>query len=193
MKVFCPNCGNEIKQNARFCENCGQSVIVTTVNKSEETSKQVNIFTNQVSSENRRRQKRGVVLTCVLVLVLCIIVKSCTGVDNGAVNNVENLLQEDLGTSVRITELYYHENNQAYLVEFKTEKGADIAAVYLNSGEILYDSDFEYYQSKFNNASGTSERGKWASKVLEYADLADWEFSILVNGATQKNGWKQIK
>ena len=65
----------------------------------------------------------------------------------------------------------------------------------MDNGKVLYDSDFDYYTNKMNNATTSSERGKWASKVLEYSDLAGWKFTVTTSSTEEllEYGWKKIK
>lgn len=54
------------------------------------------------------------------VIAVVLIAIFAFGGNNGLVKDVEKILEDDLGSSVTIAQLYYNEEKQACLVEFKT-------------------------------------------------------------------------
>lgn len=119
----------------------------------------------------------------------------CCSLKNGIENEVKAILEDDLGSSVKITTLYYNEDKQGCLVEFETKNSVDVAAVHLDNRKIEYESEFDNYTAKMNNATSSSERGKYAQKVLEFTDLAGWKFTVVTSSTEelQEYGWKKIK
>lgn len=207
--MYCTHCGKQINDTSKFCQYCGEAVSITvidteaicnsqrdgTCNSTLDYSK-----INQPPIDNGRKfhikAKHWGLMGCCSLIIIVIIVISISSGSGRIAGKVDSLLEEDLNKSVKITALYYNEEQQGCLVEFTSGYSSDVAAVYLESGEILYDSDFDYYTKKFNNATSSSERGKWSSKVLEYSDLAEWNFAIAImkaDGETEYNGWKKIK
>ncbi|MBQ7837913.1 MAG: zinc-ribbon domain-containing protein [Clostridia bacterium] len=190
--MYCSKCGKELTEQSKFCQHCGNP---TSIDKENIVNQPDSMSLETPANDkafDKKKKRLWIFAACGILAVLVLVISFFSG-KNGVVGKVEGLLKDDLGTSITITELYYNEKQQACLVEFETKSSMDVAAVYLENGKILYESDFDYYTKKFNNASSSSERGKWSSKVLEYGDLAMWEFAIASNGATDENGWKKLK
>lgn len=66
----CPNCGNELPDNARFCTNCGTKIVITQENINAEVSSTGDLPTNNHSSidaydipsgNTSEKQKKGLV------------------------------------------------------------------------------------------------------------------------------------
>ena len=189
--MYCTNCGKEIDKNSKFCQHCGQAIVSAESNNSIDTSI-INNPNTEISA-SKSKNKKWLFAMCGVIIVLIAIF--AFGGNNGVVKDVEKILEDDLGSSVTINAVYYNEEKQACLVEFRTSYSAEVAAVYLDNSKVLYDSDFDYYTNKMNNATTSSERGKWASKVLEYSDLASWKFTIATSSTEElrEYGWKKIK
>ena len=165
--IKCPTCNADISETAKFCPHCGE--------------------------KRKMPLKFNPKIAIALGIILVIIFAASLFGGNSVKSQVKQLLKDDLSESISISELYYNEEKQACLVEFETKTTIDIAAIYLDTGKILYESDFDYYTYLFNTASSKSQRGKYSQKVLEYGDLASWQFTIAYSGANEKNGWKEIK
>lgn len=190
--MYCTNCGKEIDGNSKFCQHCGKAIASAESNSSIDTTI-ANNPTTEIST-SKSKNKKWIFAVCGVIAVVLIAIFAFGG-NNSLVKDVEKILEDDLGSSVTITHLYYNEEKQACLVEFKTSYSTEVAAVYLDSGKALYDSDFDYYTNKMNTATTSSERGKWASKVLEYSDLAGWKFTVATSSTEEllEYGWKKIK
>jgi hypothetical protein len=192
--MYCGHCGKEITDNAKFCQHCGKAVLVSTdsINAEVQISPKTDAHPPQ-KEINKKLTPRSLLLLGCGILAAIIMAVLLFGGNGGVSGKVKSLLENDLGTTVSINALYYNKEKQACLVEFETRTTVDVAAVYLDSGKVLYESDSDYYQRKFNNATTSAERGKWSSKVLEYAELVEWQFGILVSGLPEKDGWERIK
>lgn len=182
--MYCGNCGKELTEQSKFCQHCGS---------------EVNVSSTKVMSKGKTSGKKRILpwffAGCGVVIALIFVI-SLLGGNREVIRKAEGLLEDDLGASVNISELYHNEDKEACWVKFKTKSSADVAAIYLKSGKVLYGSDQDYYNRMFNNATSSAERGKWSSKVLEYGDLATWNFKISVmkaDGKTEDGGWKKIK
>lgn len=164
---YCTKCGLPLADDVKYCAQCG-----TKINKKMEISPKF-------------------ICVCVAVAILIILLLWFSG--TGVKFQVRQLLQDDLGSSVTITELYYNKAIDGCLVAFNSEGTSDVAGIYLSTGKIKYYSVFEYYSSMFNWATSQEQRAKYSQKVLEYSDLVNWEFIISCDGATKENGWTKIK
>lgn len=190
--MYCSKCEKYLTEQSKFCQYCGNPTSIDNENIANQTDT-LSVETSISDKAVGKNKKVSWALAGCGFLAILVLIVSLLGGNNGIAGKVEGLLKDDLGTSVKITELYYNEKQQACLVEFETKSSMDVAAVYLESGKVLYESDFDYYTKKFNNATSSSERGKWSSKVLEYGDLAIWKFVIAYDGATDENGWNKIE
>lgn len=170
--IKCPECNKEISDRAKVCIHCGCATILQ-------------------ANNIKRKPKVWMIIAGAFLAALIVLVALFGNV--GVADKVERVLSNDLGEEVIITELYYNKKQNACLVEFETYTTMDVAGVYLDSEKVLYDSDFDYYQRKFKSATSSSERGKWSSKVLEYADLAEWQFAVAMATSENDYGWKKIR
>lgn len=113
---------------------------------------------------------------------------------------VEELLEEDLEASIKITKLYFNEENQGCYVEFKANNTADAAAVHLSTGKIDYKSEFNYYSEeakrlRVQTPINEQKLHECNQKILN-SSYAEWSFSITVienDRDASKNGWEKIK
>lgn len=112
----------------------------------------------------------------------------------------EEILEEDLGNSVKITKLYFNEELQGCYVEFEAKNAKDAAAVHFDTGKIDYKSEFNYYSERAKKLRAETPIDEQAlhecnQKILN-SSYAEWNFAITVmenNGETTKNGWEKIK
>ncbi len=113
---------------------------------------------------------------------------------------VEELLEEDLEASIKITKLYFNKEKQGCYVEFKVNNSADAAAVHLSTGQIDYKSEFDYYSmeaKRLRTQTPINEQKlhECNQKILN-SSYAEWSFSITVienDRDASKNGWEKIK
>ena len=113
---------------------------------------------------------------------------------------VDKLLEDDLNSSVKITKLYYNEEKQGCFVEFQTSTYTDKAAIHLDTGDIDYESEFDYYTEKAEKLRNQKpinqeELHKCNEKILN-SSYPDWHFAIVVfeaDGRPEDNDWKRIK
>lgn len=187
--MYCGHCGKEIANDAKYCQYCGEAVLTSKEESTEQVSTSADGFLTQKISKRKAIPKFRLLIGCGVLVVLVLLF----GGKNGITRSVESLLENDLGVSISVNTLYYNEEKQTCLVEFETRTTIDVAAIYLDSEEILYESDSDYYQRKFKNATSSAERGRWSSKVLEYSELIEWKFGVVSSGLPEKSGWKRIK
>ena len=113
----------------------------------------------------------------------------------------ESLLENDLGTNVTISELYYNKKLKGCFVEFETDSYYDSAAVHLDSKEIDYESEFDYYSAiaeELRNDIFIDEEAlhEANNNVISLSSYAEWSFTIAImeaNGDFEYNGWKKLK
>lgn len=195
--IRCKSCGIEIAEGARFCPECGCNLYSdNTTSNNEQDNVETSIVVNSTSTGTSKRKSKTkpwiiVVVGALAVLIIAILLFPKNGIEN----EVKAILEDDLGSSVKITTLYYNEDKQGCLVEFEAKNSIDVAAIHLDTGKIEYESEFDYYTAKMNNATSSSERGKYAQKVLEFTDLAGWKFAVVTSSTEelQEYGWKKIK
>jgi hypothetical protein len=77
--MFCPNCGNQIESAGRFCEHCGASIAVGSIQNVPPT--QDNSYYQPVTSQTVKKSGAGVLKGCLIaagIFVLVVIV-ACIG------------------------------------------------------------------------------------------------------------------
>ena len=102
--------------------------------------------------------------------------------------------------SVKITALYYNEEAQGCFVEFTAKGSFDEAAVHLDTEDIDYKSEFDYYSMEAKRLRtqtpiNETELHKCNQEILN-SSYAEWNFAIAVmeaDGKTKSNGWEKIK
>lgn len=105
--IQCPQCGQRISDRAAACPHCG---------KKKQSKKKLWIFA-------------GCGVLAVLIIIGCLLVGNSSGVEH----EVKSILEDDLGTSIDISELYYNEEEQGCFVKFKIKSSRDEAAVRLDT------------------------------------------------------------
>ena len=141
--------------------------------------------------------KRLVSILSAVVLTLGLV--ACGG-SNAIEKQVVAILEEDLGTSVQITTLYYNEDKNGCFAEIKTEEYTDVAAVHMESKFVDYESEFDFYsilaeQLRKQNPINEAALHECNDKIIN-SSYAEWNFEIAVfetNGTLEENGWKKIK
>ncbi len=122
-----------------------------------------------------------------LILISTLSLSSCG--NNSIEREVNKILKSDLNTSVEIIKLYYNEYEQGCYVEFRTKTYTDEAAIKLNTGEIVYESEYDYWSTRI----GEHEYNK---KILDSAWYAGYSFSVAVyenDGRPKDSAWTRIK
>lgn len=192
--MYCSYCGKQLSTISRFCPHCGHPLPVSPTIPTYKNGKQIG------SRHKKWLLFSSIVFIAIVSVVLVLIFSghSNTKGEKRIETQTQNLLSRDLGTSVEIKNLYYHEEKQACFVEFRTAKSRDSAAVYLESGNITYMSDFEYNNKKAQQLRKEAYIDEYAlhecnQKILECSDLIDWKYVIDTQGATTKNGWVKLK
>ena len=105
-----------------------------------------------------------------------------------------------MGASIKNTKLYFNEKKQGCYVEFKANISANAAAVHLDTEEIDYKSEFNYYSEeakRLRTQTPINEQKlhECNQKILN-SSYAEWSFSITVienDRNASKNGWEKIK
>lgn len=172
--IQCPKCGRRISDRAVVCPHCG---------KKKQSKKKLWIFA-------------GCGVLAVLIATVCFLLGNDTGVEY----EVKSILENDLGTSVDILELYYNEEEQGCFVKFKTKTSRDEAAVRLDTHKVDYKSEFNYYSDRAETLRqqkpiNETELHKCNQKILESL-YAEWGFTVAAmksNGETEWNGWTRLK
>lgn len=172
--IQCPQCGQRISDRAADCPHCG---------KKKQSKKKLWI-------------SAGCGILAVLIAMICILLENTAGVEHEA----KSILEDDLGTSIDILELYYNEEEQGCFVKFKTKSSRDEAAVRLDTKKVDYESEFNYYSDRAEtlrqqNPIDETELHKCNQKILDSL-YAKWGFTIAAmkyNGETEWNGWIQLK
>lgn len=197
--IRCKNCGVEIAAGARFCPECGRNLYSeNTTSNNEQGAVETPIVVTPSIDASKRKSKTKSWIIAVAGALIVLIIAILFFPKNGIENEVKAILEDDLGSSVKITTLYYNEDKQGCLVEFETKNSVDIAAVHLDSGKVEYQSEYDYYSTRAEKLRKQSpineqELHKCNQKILECSDLISWKFSVKLNGATDENGWKRIK
>ena len=209
--MYCRHCGKQIADIAKFCQNCGKSVVViesnTNNNNEQSNFVQASVTNTPVTykdvspkeSKFNIKNKTWIFAACGVV-VLTLIITFVFGGNRGVSGEVERLLEDDLGKSVKITALYYNEEAQGCFVEFAARGSFDEAAVHLDTEDIDYKSEFEYYSERAEKLRAQtpineSELHKCNQEILN-SSYAEWNFTIAImeaDGETERNGWKKIK
>ena len=84
---------------------------------------------------------------------------------------------------------------------FETVSYTDKAAINLDAGTIVYESEFDYWSEKAEylrkqTPINENELHKYNQKILNASFYAEWSFSIVVfeaNGRPEDNDWKRLK
>lgn len=209
--MYCRHCGKQIADIAKFCQNCGKSVVVieSNTNNNNDQSNFVQacgtntpITYKDVSPRERKfniKNRKWIFAACGVV-VLTLIIIFIFGGNRGVSGEVERLLEDDLGKSVKIIALYYNEEAQGCFVEFTAGGSFDEAAVHLKTEDIDYKSEFEYYSEKAERLRAQTpinetELHKCNQEILN-SSYAEWNFTIAImeaDGEDEYNGWKKIK
>lgn len=127
----------------------------------------------------------------ILILTTYFLLGNRTGIEY----KVKQILENDLGVSVNISELYYNEEKQGCFVKFKTKTSSDEAAVRLDTQKVDYKSEFKYYSDMVKKNISKTQLHKYNQKILNSL-YVDWGFTITVmnaNGETEWNGWVRLK
>ena len=128
-----------------------------------------------------------------LLLVLILLISSITltfsaCVNTSIVRKVHELLKNDLNTSIEIIKLYYNEEKQGCYVEFQTNTYSDKAAIKLDTNEIVYKSEYDYWSTRIGEH-------KYNQKILDSAWFAGYQFSVAIyenDGRPDDSDWKRI-
>lgn len=113
---------------------------------------------------------------------------------------VTEILQNDLNTSIEIIKLYYNEEEQGCFVEFQTSLYTDEAAIKLDTGEIEYESEYDYWVERAEilrkqTPINESELHKYNQKIIN-SFYVNWAFSVAVyeiDGKPEDSKWQRIK
>ena len=209
--MYCRHCGKHIADIAKFCQNCGKSVVViesnTNTNNDQSNFVQASVINSpvtykDVSPKEKKfniKNRTWIFAACGVVVLALVIIFIFSG-NKGVSGEIEKLLEDDLGESVKITALYYNEEAQGCFVEFTAGGSFDEAAVHLDTEDIDYKSEFEYYSEKAERLRAQTpinetELHKCNQEILN-SSYAEWNFTIAVmeaDGKTKSNGWKKIK
>lgn len=207
--MYCRHCGKKIADISKFCQYCGQSVGIIETNTEKKTVLPVNTVINNSDSMMSKKSflkkfetncKYWIFAGCgAFALILVIVILFFGGNDNVS-KKVESLLEKDLNTSVKITELYYNEEIQGCFVEFTAKGSYDEAAVHLDTEDIDYKSEFEYYSEKAEKLRAQvpidEQKLHECNLMILNSSYPDWNFTKVVmeaNGETGRNGWEKIK
>ena len=133
------------------------------------------------------KQMQQMLFFALIVFTIIYVLYACNSTDS-LDKKVNNLLKDDLNSSVRITKLYYNEEKQGCFVEFQTDSHTDKAAIKLNTGEIEYKSEFDYWSTKVGEH-------EYNQKIIN-SFYSEWNFSVAVfehNGRPEDSDWERIK
>ncbi len=127
--------------------------------------------------------------TIALTLLSLIVVFSLSSCGHNSIEKEANeILKEDLDTSVEIIKLYYNEEKQGYFVEFQTNSYTDKAAINLDTGVIEYESEFNDWSTKIGEH-------EYNQKIIN-SFYAEWSFSVAVfehDGRPKDSDWERVK
>lgn len=122
-KIYCIQCGRELKDGLRYCDKCGQSVAKSKQQQSKSTSKRAQaeeIHREQINRKKRREEKEkkkqikrrkarkraAVMSVIVAILILGIICALCGYIymsKNTGIKSVEDVVNEDIAQSSPVT------------------------------------------------------------------------------------------
>ena len=209
--MYCRHCGKQIADIAKFCQNCGKSVAVigsNTNNNNDQSdfgqasaTKSPVPYKDVLTKEKKFniKNRKWIFVAFGLVVLTLIMIFIFSG-NRGVSGEIERLLEDDLDKSVKITALYYNEETEGCFVEFTAGGSFDEAAVHLDTEDIDYKSEFEYYSEKAERLRAQTpinetELHKCNQEILN-SSYAEWNFTIAVmeaDGENEYNGWKKIK
>ena len=147
---------------------------------------------------NTRKHILHTIIIALLILISSLSLSSCGY--NSIEKEVIEILNNDLDTSVEIIKLYHNEEKQGCFVEFQTSSHADKAAIKLNTGEIEYESEYDYWVAKAEylrkqKPINEVELHKYNQKIIN-SFYVGYSFSITVyeaDGRPEDSDWKRIK
>jgi len=134
-----------------------------------------------------------------LIIINIVLLSSCGY--NSIEKEVNKILKEDLDTSIEIIKLYYNEEKQGCFVEFKTNSSVDNAAIKLDTNEIVYEKEYDYWCEKAEylrkqKPINESLLHEYNQKILDSAFYAEWHFSVTIfeaNSRPKDSDWQRIK
>jgi len=134
-----------------------------------------------------------------LIIINIVLLSSCGY--NSIEKEVNKILKEDLDTSIEIIKLYYNEEKQGCFVEFKTNSSVDNAAIKLDTNEIVYEKEYDYWSEKAEylrkqKPINESLLHEYNQKILDSAFYAEWHFSVTIfeaNSRPKDSDWQRIK
>lgn len=137
----------------------------------------------------------------ILTLLILISIFSLSSCGHSSIEKeVNKILKSDLQSSVEIVKLYHNEEKHGCFVEFQTSSYTDKAAINLDTGEIEYESEFDYWSTKAEELRNQkpinqSELHKYNQKIIN-SFYAEWSFSVTVfetNSRPEDSDWERIK
>ena len=137
------------------------------------------------------------IILILFILISTITLSSCG--HNSIEKEVNKILKDDLNASVEIIKLYYNEEKQGCFVEFQINLYTDKAAIKLETGEIEYKSEYDYWVAKAEQLRKQKpinevELHKYNQKIIN-SFYVGYSFSITVfeaDGRPEDSDWQRI-
>lgn len=168
--IVCPECHVEIKNNTKFCTNCGfplRKLILA-------------------------RKKKRIIFSFLLIAIILFSTLLITTYLNGNKKIIcQKLIEEDLGKEITYTLVSYNQKKNICFVEFRYSNTTDIAMVNLDSKQIGYDSIMCEYLNEANKYSAKYVSNKYqeaAHNITSYSKLYD--NLAFVAAKEERTDWK---
>ncbi len=138
------------------------------------------------------------IIIALLILTNILVLFSCGKIS--IEKEVNEILSNDLNSSIKIIKLYHNEEKQGCFVEFQANSYTDKAAIKLDTGEIEYESEYDYWvvkaeQLRKQKPINESELHKYNQKIIN-SFYIEYSFSVTVfeaDGRPEESKWKRIK
>ena len=214
--MYCPNCGKQIPDNSRFCENCGARVEIEDTFQPSRQKPQRNTYQRQVEKEpstknHRKSKKPGFIQTVFLTAVIAVGVWFAKGFlgDIGLSVNTPDHTQPSKQTGNPSVQGETGGNNAIVNEDIGQEDTATISERLSTYDRPTWE-EFGWYNEVFNNgvwadATPVTELpymlGGWKGYIvydpysergIEVSELVNVTLSVDSGGASALVDWYQI-
>ena len=147
----CIKCGSEIGEGNAFCSACGAK-----------------------QNKPKKSMKLLIPIIAAVVVVLVVVAIFVFNGGNSIVKTSEKLIEDDLGTSISVKDVYYNEDEEVCVVKFVSKGETDFAMIFLEDESIYYESVLDTLTDPFDYI------------------LYGYDVVMVYNALEEKNGWEKI-